>query len=300
MAIAGVTISNPERIMYPEQGVTKLELARYYEKVGERMLPFLAGRPLTVVRCPQGSQKKCFFQKHLNESVPPPVRGVPIREKEGEGLYLVIDDLPGLIALVQLGVLEFHPWGSREDRLDRPDMVTFDLDPDPAVAWEDTIYGARRLHDRLGEIGLQSFVKTSGGKGLHVVVPLTRRSDWEEAKEFTRAVAEDIARGDPGRYVTTMTKARRRGKIFIDFFRNSRGSTSIAPYSTRARPGAPISTPLRWDELSPDVGPADFTIENLPRRLGQLKRDPWEGFFRSAAVDHQEHAPRTRILTAGR
>ena len=279
VTIAGISISNPERIIYPEQGLTKLALARYYEKVGAWMLPFLTDRPLTVVRCPQGRQKKCFYQKHLNESVPPPVRGVPIREKEGEGLYLVIDDLPGLIALVQLGVLEFHPWGSREDRLDRPDLVTFDLDPDPEVAWEDTLHGARRLHDRLAELGLQSFVKTSGGKGLHVVVPLIRRSGWEEAKEFTRALAEDIARSDPGRYVTTMTKARRKGKIFIDFFRNSRGATSVAPYSTRAKPGAPVSAPLRWDELSPDVGPAEHTVDTLPLRLAELKKDPWEGFF---------------------
>ncbi len=279
VVVAGIALSNPERILYPEQGVNKEALARYYELVGERMLPFLAGRPLTVVRCPQGRQKKCFYQKHLNESVPPPVRGVTVREKEGEGLYLVIDDLPGIIALVQLGVLEFHPWGSREDRLEQPDQAIFDLDPAPDVAWENVIYAARQVRTTLDELGLASFVKTSGGKGLHVVVPLTRRADWEEVRTFSRAVAEEIARREPQRYVTTMSKAKRKGKIFIDFFRNTRGATSIAPYSTRARTGAPVSTPLHWDELTPELGPADFTVHNLPARLAQLRRDPWEDFF---------------------
>ncbi|MFA5517263.1 MAG: DNA ligase D [Desulfuromonadales bacterium] len=279
VVVAGVTLSNPERIVYPEQGVNKAALARYYELIGERILPFLAGRPLTVVRCPQGRQKKCFYQKHLNESVPPPVRGVPVKEKEGEGLYLVVDDLAGVITLVQLGVLEFHPWGSREDLLERPDQVIFDLDPAPDVGWEDVIHAARLVRSTLEELGLVSFVKTSGGKGLHVVAPLTRRADWEEVRAFSRAVAEEIARREPGRYVTTMSKALRKGKIFIDFFRNSRGATSIAPYSTRARPGAPISAPLHWDELSPDLGPAEFTLGNLPARLARLRHEPWSDFF---------------------
>ncbi|MBE0597524.1 MAG: DNA ligase D, partial [Desulfuromonadales bacterium] len=277
--VAGVTISNPEKILYPELGVTKLALAKYYAAVAEKILPYLVARPLTIVRCPQGRRHHCFYQKHLNESVPPPVRGVAVKEKEEEQLYLVIDDLPGLITLVQLGALEFHPWGAREDRLDRPDMVIFDLDPAPDVAWEAVIEGARALHQRLGELGLQGFVKTSGGKGLHVVVPLLRRGGWEEVKAFSRAVAEDLARREPQRYVTTMAKARRQGKIFIDFFRNSRGATSVAPYSTRAREGAPVSTPLSWDELGVDLDPADYTVDHLPRRLAQLRSDPWGDFF---------------------
>jgi bifunctional non-homologous end joining protein LigD len=279
ITIAGITLSNPERILYPEQGVTKTDLARYYELVGDRILPFVAGRPLTIVRCPQGRQKECFYQKHLNESVPAPVRGIEVREKEGEGLYLIIDDLPGLITLVQLGALEFHPWGSREDKIEQPDQVIFDLDPAPDVHWVEVIRGAVHLREVLVDIGLRSFVKTSGGKGLHVVVPLTRRAEWEEVKEFSRAVAEDVARRHPGRYVTTMSKARRHGKIFIDFFRNSRGATSIAPYSTRARHGAPVSAPLFWEELSADIGPDTFTIHNLPARLARLPQDPWADFF---------------------
>lgn len=277
--IAGVAISNPEKILYPEQGVTKGALVEYYAAVADRILPFVAGRPLTIVRCPQGRGHKCFYQKHLNESVPAPVRGVAVKEKEGEGRYLVIDDLAGLITLVQLGALEFHPWGAREDRLERPDMVIFDLDPDPEVVWEAVIHCARRLHQRLGQLGLRSFLKTSGGKGLHVVVPLLRRAEWEEVKAFARGVAEDLAREEPGRYVTSMAKAKRQGRIFIDFFRNSRGATSVAPYSTRARPGAPVSTPLHWEELTVGTGPADYTVGNLSRRLARLGSDPWGDFF---------------------
>jgi bifunctional non-homologous end joining protein LigD len=203
-----------------------------------------------------------------------------VPEKEGEGLYLVIDDLPGLITLVQLGVLEFHPWGSRVDDLEHPDILIFDLDPGPDVPWNEVVDTAHLLRGRLQELGIESFVKTSGGKGLHIVLPLTGRSDWEESKAFTRAVAEDLDRRHPGRFVTTMSKAQRQGRIFIDFFRNGRGATSVAPYSTRARHGAPVSTPLFWDELGPHIGPTSFTVENLPERLARLQNDPWSGFFK--------------------
>ncbi len=277
--IGGVRLSNPDRVLYPEQGVSKRDLALYYEEVARYILPFVAARPLTVVRCPQGRGKKCFYQKHFNESVPAPVRGIAVEEKEGEGLYLVIDDLKGLITLVQLGVLEFHPWGSREDRLEFPDQVVFDLDPGPGVAWEDVLHGARRLRERLGALDLKSYVKTSGGKGLHVVVPLTRRARWDVVKAFSRAVSEDIARDDPNRYVTTLSKAQRKGKILIDFYRNDRGATSVAPYSTRVHPGATVSTPLHWDELSADIGPDFYTIENVPKRLREIGQEPWSDFF---------------------
>ncbi len=278
--VGGVLLSSPERIVYPEMGISKRDLALYYERIGPHILPFVTRRPLTVVRCPQGRGEKCFYQKHFNESVPSPVRGIEVAQKEDEGLYLVIDDLAGLITLVQIGVLEFHPWGSREDRLEHPDQVVFDLDPGPGVAWEDVVHGARRLREYLGDLNLKSYVKTSGGKGLHVVVPLMRRSRWDEVKAFSRLVSEEIARSDPHRYVTTVSKAQRKGKILIDYFRNTRGATSVAPYSTRVHPGAPVSTPLFWDELSPDAGPAQYTVENLPRRLDELGGDnPWDDFF---------------------
>jgi bifunctional non-homologous end joining protein LigD len=277
--VAGVRLSNPERIIYPDQGVTKRALAEFYERIADFAVPHLAGRPLSLFRCPQGRHKECFFQKHFADGSPEHTRIVPIREKKEERDYLVVDDLAGVISLVQLGVLEFHPWASREDRLEQPDRMVFDLDPDPGISWEKVIEGAFAVRDLLGELGLRSFLKTTGGKGLHVVVPLVRRSSWEEVKAFSRAVAERLVEESPRKYVATMSKSKRQGRIFIDHFRNSRGATSVAAYSTRARPGATVSTPLRWEELSPAIRPDHYTIENLPRRLARIGSDPWEGFF---------------------
>jgi bifunctional non-homologous end joining protein LigD len=277
--VAGVSLSNPDRILYPEQGVTKLQLALFYQEIADWILPHVVKRPLTLVRCPQGHENECFYQKHLEEALPKTMRGVPIREKEGEGIYIVIDDLPGLISLVQLGVLEIHPWGARDDDVERPDMMVFDLDPGPDVQWDAVIGAARLLHTRLDDLGLTNFIKTTGGKGLHVVVPLEPRAGWEEVKSFSKALVEDIVRAEPHNYVATMSKAKRKGKIFIDYVRNSRGATSIAAYSTRARSGAPVSTPIGWNELSADLPSDAFNIHNLPARLRSLRKDPWESYF---------------------
>jgi bifunctional non-homologous end joining protein LigD len=277
--VAGVRLSNPERILYPDQGVTKRALAEFYERIADFAVPHLAGRPLSLFRCPQGRHKECFFQKHFADGSPEHTRIVPIREKQEERDYLVVDDLAGVISLVQLGVLEFHPWASREDRLEQPDRMVFDLDPDPGIAWEKVIEGAFAVRDLLGGLGLRSFLKTTGGKGLHVVVPLVRRSSWEEVKAFSRSVAERLVEQSPRKYVATMSKSKRQGRIFIDHFRNSRGATAVAAYSTRARSGATVSTPLRWEELIPAIRPDHYTIENLPRRLARIGADPWEGFF---------------------
>ncbi|MEW6442804.1 MAG: DNA ligase D [bacterium] len=278
-AVAGVKLTNPDRILYPEQGITKSDLAAYYEAVSQRILPHIRGRPLTLVRCPQGRQKKCFYQKHLDETLPEALRGVPIREKDKVETYIVLDDLSGLISLVQLGVLEIHPWGSREDRLEQPDRLVFDLDPDPAVPWQEVVRAAWEVRERLGKLGLASFAKITGGKGIHVVVPLSPRAGWEEAKAFARAVAEGMVRESPGRFVAVMSKQSRKGRIFVDYLRNSRGATSVAPYSTRARPGAPVSTPLAWEELEGEGGAAGRTVNNLPEKLSAARKDPWEGFF---------------------
>ncbi|MBI4830272.1 MAG: DNA ligase D [Candidatus Lindowbacteria bacterium] len=277
--IAGVKLTNPDRVLYPELGFTKTDLSELYEQIAEWILPHITHRPLTLVRCPEGYDKECFYQKHLDDTMPENIRGVRIKENDTEEVYVVIRDLPGLISLVQMGVLEIHPWGCRDDQPERPDLLVFDLDPGPGVAWEDVNAGARLLHDYLSELGLQSFVKTSGGKGLHVLAPLVRRSSWRELKAFARAIAEDIARSEPSKYVATMSKAKREGRIFIDYVRNSRGATNVAAYSTRARKGAPISTPLAWDELSSTPSSAVYTVKNLLHRLRSLKRDPWEGFF---------------------
>lgn len=275
--IAGVKLTNPARVFYPGVGITKDELARFYEEIAGWVLPRVAGRPLTMVRCPEGQAGECFYQKHLNETMPPTLKGIDIREKDAVETYLYLDDLPGLISLVQLGVLEFHPWGSRVEDLERPDLMIFDLDPGEGVAGEAVADCARLLRDRLAALGLTGFLKTTGGKGLHVVAPLVPRAGWEEVKEFARAVAEDAASSDPRRYLATMSKAKRRGRIYIDYLRNARGATAVAAYSTRARPGAPVSTPLRWDELAAGLPSHAYTIRNLPRRLAQLKEDPWGG-----------------------
>jgi bifunctional non-homologous end joining protein LigD len=275
--IAGVRISNPDRILYEDQGITKIELARYYESISDWALPHIRNRPLMFLRCPEGSRKECFFQKHASDSVSDLIKRIPISGQDTSVTGLAIDSLPGLISLARMGVLEIHSWGSRIDRIEQPDLMVFDLDPDQAVQWQGVIEAAHEIRSILEVLGLRSFVKTTGGKGLHVVVPLTRRADWDEVKEFSKQVAETLVREFPDRYVAVMSKARRKGKIFVDYLRNGRGATFICPYSTRARPGAPVSTPIDWDELTPDLRSDQFNIRNLPKRLAELTRDPWEG-----------------------
>jgi bifunctional non-homologous end joining protein LigD len=231
---------------------------------------------LSVVRAPSGAQAKSFYAKHRWAGLQH-VREVDVGEKEP---MIAIDDLAGLINLVQGGVVEIHPWGSRADDLDRPDRLVFDLDPGEDVSWSEVVAAAREMRTELQACGLESFVKTSGGKGLHVVVPVVPRAGWDEAKTFTQALAEQMSRAHPDRYVANMSKRARRGRIFIDWVRNGRGATAVAAYSTRARPQAPVSTPLAWDELSGGLRGDHFMVANLRERLDFLRRDPWEGFFK--------------------
>ncbi|MEW6250386.1 MAG: DNA ligase D [Planctomycetota bacterium] len=277
--VAGVRITNPEKVLYPEREVTKRGLAQYYEQIADHILPHIVNRPITIVRCPEGWQSDCFYQKHQTEMLGTAIRGVTIRDKEGEGAFIVIDDLRGLITLVQFGALEIHPWGARADDVEHPDRMTFDLDPGPGVEWPTVVAAARRVRDRLSELGLESFVKTSGGKGLHVVAPLSRRPEWGELREFTEGVARGLAREEPERYVANMAKARRTGRIYIDYLRNNRAAHAVAAYSTRAREGAPVSAPLEWSELKPRVTADAFNVTNMPRRLAR-KGDPWAEYFR--------------------
>jgi bifunctional non-homologous end joining protein LigD len=279
VVVAGVRISHPDKILYPEQGVSKRALAEFYATIADFMLPHVIHRPLTLLRCPDGRQNECFYQKHPGGSIPAALRTIPIREKDATAPYIVIDDIKGLLALVQMGVLEIHPWGSSETDLEKPDILTFDLDPGPGVGWPEVIEGARLLRRRLEELGLTAFVKTSGGKGLHLVVPIQRRTGWQEAKAFAKAVALDMVRHRPGRFTTEMKKIKRQGKILIDYLRNDRGATTVAAYSTRAGAGAPVSTPIRWNELDRTVTADRYRIDNLPRRMAALKSDPWRDFF---------------------
>lgn len=275
--VAGVAITHPDRVVYPERGLTKLDLAQYYEAVADWILPYVAGRPLTLVRCPQGSKGKCFYQKHLTDSLPDSLQGVVANEDEEE--YVVLDDVRGLVSLVQMGVLEIHPWGSRAKSLEKPDQIVFDLDPGPGIVWKQVIQSARAIRERISSEKLKSFVRTSGGKGLHVVIPLKPGSTWERVKEFAKTMAFDMQKEDPALYIATASKAKRNKKIFIDYLRNSRGATSVACYSTRARDGAPVAMPLRWEELGKLKSPDQYTVENSLRRLSTLKTDPWDGFF---------------------
>lgn len=273
-------ITHPEKILYPEQGITKQELLEYYALVSERMLPHVANRPLTLVRCPNGRGKPCFFQKHPGEGTPAGLRSIAIREKEGKSPYSVLDDVAGLFGLVQLGALEIHTWGSRADDFEHPDILVFDLDPDPSLDYSSVIAGAYAVREVFEPAKLETFVKTTGGKGLHVCVPIAPELSWDEVKAFTGHVARAMAQRAPELYVATQSKARRHGKVFIDYLRNARGATFIAPYSTRARENAPIATPLEWDELSPKLLPDHFNLRNIAQRLAKLTHDPFERLAR--------------------
>jgi bifunctional non-homologous end joining protein LigD len=273
----GVRLTNPDRVIYPEPGITKLELAEYCIAVADRLLPHVAGRPLSIVRCPRGLTAKCFYQKHITDTLPEPIRAVPVREKEGTRDYVAVDDLAGVVTLVQFGVLEIHPWGCRADRLERPDRIVIDLDPGPDVAWERVVAAAQRLREVFEALGLACWPRTTGGKGLHVVLPIDRRSEWSEVKDFARDVVMQLAREDRQGYVLTASKAARKGRIFLDYFRNDRGATAVASYSPRARAGAPVATPLAWSEVVPALDPAAFTVRTVPARVARGK-DPWAGF----------------------
>jgi bifunctional non-homologous end joining protein LigD len=277
--IAGVRISNAEKVLYPEHGITKLDLATYYAEIADWALPHLANRPLALVRCPEGVAGECFFQKHLSEGMPEAIRHIEIVEDDGPETALYVDDAAGLVSLVQMGVLEIHPWGSTVERLETPDRLIFDLDPEEGLAWECVVEAAFAMKDTLAKIGLESFAKTTGGKGLHVVVPITPRLAWEDAKAFTKAVAESLVAAQPDRYTANLAKRARRGKIFIDYLRNGRGATAVGAFSTRARPGAPVSAPLSWREIESGIHSGHFTIATLPRRLAKLRKDPWDGFL---------------------
>jgi bifunctional non-homologous end joining protein LigD len=274
VSLAGIKLTHPGRVFWPEQGITKQELAAYYAAIAERMLPYVVRRPLALVRCPEGIAGECFFQKHAMPGLPAAIKRTKVKGKDGKEEVLYVEDAAGLIALAQMGVLEIHTWGSTLDHLEQPDVLIFDLDPDPTAPWGQVVDGATTLRATLRSLGLASFVKTTGGKGLHVVVPCTPELEWERVKSFTQVMSEQMAANDPKRYTAKLPKAQRHGKVFVDYLRNGRGATAIAPFSTRARPGAPVATPVGWSEIG-KVRPDQFTLHNLAERLAKLKSDPW-------------------------
>jgi len=271
LTVAGVSLSHPDRIYWDDVGVTKRELAEFYVEIWDWMRPHIVGRPLVLVRCPDGAAGQCFFQKHASGMDSTYLHLVP----EKRDKIIAIDDLSGLISLVQAGVLELHTRGTTIDHREEADRLVFDLDPGPGVGWKDLVAAAREVRERLHQLKLESFLKTSGGKGLHVVLPI-KPTPWETAKGFTRAVAEAMAADSPDRYVATTSKSERGHKIFIDYLRNSREATAVAPYSTRARSGAPVSVPIAWSDLGALRNADRYTLRNLPARLERLHGDPWE------------------------
>ena len=293
--VAGVILSHPDKLLYPDDGISKLDMAHYYEQVAKWMLPHVRNRLLSLVRCPGGSGQKCFFQKHPGEGASHHLRRFEVPEKHKSEEHLSVDDLAGLIALVQMGVLEIHIWGSQADQFEKPDRLIFDLDPDPAVEWPQVVIAAKEVRLLLKELGLVSFLKTTGGKGLHIVVPIQRRTNWTDAKAFCRSVADFLVAAAPDRYIATMSKAARKGKIFVDYLRNDRGATAIAPYSTRNRPGATVSLPITWEELGPKLTSDYFTIRNLPDRLAKQNKDPWADMAKTSQAITSEMLRRLKI-----
>jgi bifunctional non-homologous end joining protein LigD len=280
--VLGVRITSPDKVIFPAHGITKLELARYYEAVAKWMLPYVQDRPLTLVRCPDGVGGECFYQKHGDKHFHESIGRAEIPENDGElKVYTYVDNPAGLVGMVQMGVIEMHTSNARRDSFEKPDRFVIDLDPATNVPWARTVAAAFQVRDRLAELGLESWVKTTGGKGLHIVVPLARRNGWDEIKDFTKAFSNDLSARNPGAYITKATIAARKGKIYIDYLRNGRGATSIAAFCIRAKPTGAISVPLRWEELSPELDPDAFTPEAVIRRVARLKRDPWDGFYSS-------------------
>lgn len=263
-----VTISSRDRVIFPEAKATKGDLADYYAAIAPVMLPHTARRPISLVRCPQGRGKKCFFQKHDSGSFGDHVLHVPIKEKDGEHEdYLYIEDADGLLACVQMGTIEFHGWDSHVDTLENPDRMVFDLDPDEGLDFADVKKAALDIRRQLADIGLVSFAMLSGGKGVHVVVPLDPGHSWDAHKDFSKRFAEALSLAEPDRFVATMSKAKRKGKIFIDWLRNQRGSTAIMPYSARAREQAPVAVPIGWDALADVEKAGVWTINDAGELL---------------------------------
>lgn len=286
--VAGVGISHADRVMFPAAQVTKLDLARYYESIARWILPHLADRPLTLVRCPTGVRSgagkrnaDCFFMKHSKVWAPAAIRRVRIREKTKIGEYLIADSIAAVAGLVQMDVLELHTWNACFARVEQPDRIVIDLDPGDDIDWADVVSAARLVRELLEILDLESFVKTTGGRGLHVVVPLVPRDDWSTCLAFARAFALSVVRRRPDLFTERFGKAGRHDKILIDYLRNNRTNTSIAAYSTRARPAAPVSMPLAWSELSARLRPDRFTITTAPARLARLRTDPWKDYWRS-------------------
>lgn len=275
----GIRLTNPDKIYYPDAGLTKIDVARYYKSIAPDILDYVTKRPISLVRCPDGIQGQHFFQRHAMKGMSDAIKQIPIAGGESKKPYLYIDNEKGLLGLVQIGTLEIHDWGVSLKHIDKPDRIVFDLDPDEDLPLAMLKAAAIEVRDFLSDLGLKSFLRSTGGKGLHLVAPLTPKEGWPEVKAFAKAVTDALVSARPDRFTANPLKRTRIGKIFVDYLRNQRGGSSIVNYSTRAKPGAPVACPLRWDELKGLKSAAPYSLKTLPTRLKKLKTDPWEGFF---------------------
>lgn len=280
--VAGVHISHPDRLIYPDLEISKIDLARYYERIADWVVHHVASRPLTLVHCPSGVAGPCHYLKHARAWGPSALRRVRIQEKTKVGEYLVADSVEAVVSLAQMGIVEIHTWNSTADDIDRPNRIVWDLDPGPLVSWKQVVNAATVVRDVLKTLGLRSWVKTTGGRGVHVVVPLKPKRTVAECLEFSRTVSEAIEKTNPRAYTTTFAKAGRERQILIDYLRNNRTNTSVCAFSPRARPGATVSMPLDWDELK--SAPERWTLLTAPRRLDRLRTDPWKDYWSAAQV----------------
>jgi bifunctional non-homologous end joining protein LigD len=296
--LANVWVTNPDRVMFGEGGPTKLEVAVYYARVGDWMLPELINRPVSLLRCPSGKSADCFFQRHAMAGMPEVIKRIPLREEGSKKRadYLYVEDARGLLALAQFGAVEFHPWGCRVDQPERPDRIVLDLDPDEGLPWREVVSAAYHVADVLRELGLVPFLKTTGGKGLHVVVPIARRHGWPEVRRFCEAFARQQAQQAPKRFTANMAKRERRGRIYLDYLRNARSATAVGAYSLRARPGVSASTPLAWGELRALDSARDLNWTTVPERLNQDGFvDPWAGIDAAARALTKEMQRKLQI-----
>jgi bifunctional non-homologous end joining protein LigD len=271
--------THPEKILYPEQNLTKIDLAVYYYKMHALILPHLVNRPLSVVRCPDGYNQICFYQKHFDTRQIQHLNTILIQEKNQKNYYFYLNNIFGLMELVQWDVLEIHPWGCCIDRLDQPDRIIFDLDPDQDVSWQAMIDAIFLIKKLLKQINLKSFIKTTGGKGLHIVIPIEPKYTWDQVKSFAKTFAQSVVALKPDSYTANLSKIKRSGKIFIDYLRNQRGATAIAPYAMRAKKNAPISMPVSLKTLN-DIKSDTFTCTDVLSKMLKLSSNPWKNFFK--------------------
>ncbi|EFQ63443.1 ATP dependent DNA ligase [Pseudomonas fluorescens WH6] len=273
-----MNITHPERVIDPQSGTQKQQLAQFYDSISEWILPFLHQRPVSLLRAPEGIEGEQFFQKHAERLAIPHIRQLDPSLDPGHARLMQIDNAQALVGAVQMGTVELHTWGATCDKIETPDLFVLDLDPDPALPWKTMLEAAQLTLSVLDELGLEAFVKTSGGKGLHLVVPLARRDDWDTVKAFAKAVAQFMTAQLPERFTATSGPKNRVGKIFIDYLRNARGASTVAAYSVRARPGLPVSVPVSRGELEGLRGSQQWTVANLTQRLQALKEDPWADY----------------------